>query len=333
MNSATKLTDTFGRSISYLRLSVTDRCDFRCIYCMAEDMTFLPRQQILSLEELGQIGAAFARLGVTKIRITGGEPLVRQGIVQLVEHLARQGLRDLSMTTNGARLAQFAPALAKAGLRRVNISLDSLRPDRFRDLTRTGKLTDVLSGIQAAKTAGFQGVKINCVVMRNRNADEIVPLTQFALDQGIDITFIEEMPIGAVTSHDRASEHFSSAAIREHLSRHWTMDPSTHNSGGPARYWQIRGYDSLIGFISPHSQNFCSTCNRVRVSVEGRLLLCLGNEDSVDLKSILRSTPPQQQQDALENAIIQAMAFKPERHHFDLDSQPDIVRFMNSTGG
>lgn len=333
MTSAAKLIDPYGRSITYLRLSVTDRCDFRCIYCMGEDMTFLPRQQILSLEELGQIGAAFATLGVTKIRITGGEPLVRQGIVQLVEQLSRNGLRDLSMTTNGARLARFAPALAGAGLHRINISLDSLQPDRFRALTRTGDLTDVLQGIQAAKDAGLQRIKLNCVVMRNRNADEITALTQFALDQGIDITFIEEMPLGTVTSHNRASEHFSSADIRQEIGRNWSLSPSTHNSGGPARYWQIRGYDTRVGFISPHSQNFCSTCNRVRVSAEGRLLLCLGNEHSVDLKHILRNTPSHQQQNALERAIIQAMTLKPEKHHFDLHGEPDIIRFMNSTGG
>lgn len=333
MTSATRLTDSFDRTINYLRLSVTDRCDFRCMYCMSEDMTFLPRKAILSLEELGQIGTAFASLGVTKIRITGGEPLVRQGIVQLVAHLAREGLPDLSMTTNGARLAQFAPALADAGLHRVNISLDSLQPDRFRALTRTGNLQDVLSGIQAAKDAGLQRIKINCVVMKNHNADEVVALTQFALDHGIDIAFIEEMPLGTVTSHDRADEHFSSRDIRERLNRKWTLTPSTHSSGGPARYWQIRGYDSRIGFISPHSHNFCSTCNRVRVSAEGRLLLCLGNEHSVDLKNILRNTPVQQQQSALREAIIKSMALKPERHHFDLESQPDIVRFMNSTGG
>lgn len=300
---------------------------------MGEDMRFLPRQQVLSLEELGQIGTAFVTLGVTKIRITGGEPLVRQGIVQLVERLSQQGLQDLSITTNGARLARFAPALAGAGLNRINISLDSLQPDRFRALTRTGNLTDVLNGIQAAKDAGLQRIKLNCVVMRNRNADEIVALTRFALDQGVDITFIEEMPLGAVTSHDRASEHFSSADIRQEIGRNWTLHPSTHDSGGPARYWQIRGYDTRVGFISPHSQNFCSTCNRVRVSVEGRLLLCLGNEHSVDLKHILRNTPSHQLQGALETAIIQAMALKPEQHHFDLHREPDIIRFMNSTGG
>ncbi len=327
------LTDSFGRQVSYLRLSVTDRCDFRCVYCMAEDMTFLPRSQVLTLEELSGIARAFVGLGVRKLRITGGEPLVRKDILTLCEQLGQMGLDDLGMTTNGSRLQTFAQPLAEAGLHRVNISLDSLRPERFRQITRTGDLRQVLKGIAAAQNAGFSRVKLNCVIMKNRNADEIHDLVAFAIREGLDITFIEEMPLGVITSHSRAEEFFSSAAIRQRLQEKWQLQPTRHTSGGPARYWTIPGSESLIGFISPHSHNFCDTCNRVRVSVEGKLLLCLGNDHSADLKAVMRSAPPGQQQAALQAVITDAMSIKPARHHFELDEEPQIVRFMNATGG
>ncbi len=333
MTRMANLTDSFGRHVSYLRLSVTDRCDFRCVYCMAEDMTFLPRSQVLSLEELGVIARTFVALGVRKIRITGGEPLVRKDILTLCEQLGQLGLDDLGMTTNGSRLTTFARPLAEAGLHRVNISLDSLQPERFRRITRTGDLHSVLKGIAAAQTAGFRRVKLNCVVMKNRNADEIHDLVAFAVREGLDITFIEEMPLGVITSHNRAEEFLSSAAIRQRLQERWQLQPAGHASGGPARYWAITGSESLVGFISPHSHNFCDTCNRVRVSVEGKLLLCLGNDHSADLKAVLRAAPPGEQHAALQEAIIAAMTNKPARHHFELDQEPQIVRFMNATGG
>lgn len=333
MNKSPVLTDSFDRRVSYLRLSVTDRCDFRCVYCMAEDMKFLPRQQVLSLEELAQVAASFRSLGVDRLRVTGGEPLVRRDVLQLFTALGKMQFEDLSLTTNGSRLEQFAQPLVEAGVHRVNISLDSLKPERFKQLTRTGNLRDVLKGIDAAQAAGFKRIKINSVILQHHNADEARDLTRFALDRGLDISFIEEMPLGNIDSHQRKDEFISSEALREQLSGQFTLEPSAVTSGGPSRYWTAAGYNSRIGFISPHSENFCSTCNRVRVTAEGRLLLCLGNEHSVDLRAILRNREPEAQLGALTHAIKAAMTKKPERHHFDLDEEPQIVRFMNATGG
>lgn len=327
-----ELNDAFGRRISYLRLSVTDRCDFRCVYCMAEDMQFLPRHSVLSFEELSAVAKAFRTLGVERLRVTGGEPLIRRDVVQLFRALGKLQFSDLSLTTNGARLSKFARPLVEAGVHRVNISLDSLQPRRFEQLTRTGKLDEVLRGIDAAQDAGFERIKINTVVMRHHNADEVNDLARFALSRGMDISFIEEMPLGNISSHERREEFISSEALRERLSSAFTLTPSKSITGGPSRYWQAHDYNGRIGFISPHSENFCSTCNRVRVTAEGRLLLCLGNEHSIDLREILRSHSPQLEQ-ALAEAIVTAMANKPERHHFDLDAEPQIVRFMNATGG
>jgi len=327
------LTDPFGRQIRYLRLSVTDRCDFRCRYCMAEDMTFLPRSQVLSLEELTLIAKVFRQLGGDKLRITGGEPLVRRDVLHLFQNVGRLGYRDLSLTTNGARLDQYAAALVDAGVHRVNISLDSLQPHRFHDITRTGDLNHVLRGIDAARRAGFQRIKLNTVVMRHFNLDEVVPLARFALEQGLDISFIEEMPLGEIDDHKRLDEFVSSAEIRAQLESVFSLKAIDDDTGGPARYWAAQGYANRIGFISPHSHNFCSTCNRVRVSAEGRILLCLGNEHSADLRSILRDTPPGQQEERLAEAIVAALRLKPERHHFNLEEPPQILRFMNATGG
>jgi len=328
----TQLVDTFGRQVTYLRLSVTDRCDFRCVYCMAEDMTFLPRAQVLSLEEIERIARIFVGLGVNKIRLTGGEPLVRRGIDDLAGRLSRlPGLRELCMTTNAGRLEQFADALAEAGVSRLNISLDSLDPARFRRLTRTGDLERVLAGVRRARQAGFERIKLNTVVLRGRNDDEVESLAAFALEQGLDISFIEEMPLGVITEHSREEAFISSAELRERLSRKFRLEPVSETSGGPSRYFRVPGHRSRIGFISPHSENFCASCNRVRLTVEGRLLLCLGNEHATDLRDLVRrhddDTPVRQ-------AIIAAMALKPERHHFESQrDNPQILRFMNATGG
>jgi len=326
-----RLIDPFGREVTYVRLSITDRCDFRCLYCMAEEMEFLPRSEILSLEEIALVARAFVELGVSKIRLTGGEPLVRKGVVDLAKSIAEiPGLDALVMTTNGSRLATMAEGLRAAGVRRINISLDTLDPDRFRTLTRVGHLEHVLTGIEAARQAGFESVKLNVVVLRNRNHDEVVDLVRFAVARGLDISFIEEMPLGHVGDRVRGEEFYSSDSIRRDLSEFFELMPSTHDSGGPARYWSLAGHSSRIGFISPHSQNFCGTCNRVRVTSEGRLLLCLGNEHAVDLRGILRGDGSL---DAVKSGILKAITMKPERHHFSLGEAPVILRHMNLTGG
>lgn len=327
------LIDRFGRTINYVRLSVTDRCDLRCVYCMADDMQFLPRREILSIEELALLGEALVALGVTKLRITGGEPLVRKGVIELLQRLsALDGLRELCLTTNGTQLPQYAQALRDAGVTRLNISLDSLNPDRFRQLTRVGDLAQVLAGIKAAQAAGFSRIKLNCVALKHYNADEVPNLVRFALDQGLDISFIEEMPLGQINDHGRAAEFISSERLREQLAA-FSLRPLAKDAAdaGPARYWQAPGYDSRIGFISPHSENFCGSCNRVRVTATGRLLLCLGQEHSLDLRPSLRSPDPLRRVSAQLQA---AMALKPEKHHFDLSTEePQILRFMNMTGG
>ena len=326
------LLDRFGRRVDYVRLSVTDRCDFRCVYCMAEDMQFVPRREILTLEELLGLAEAFVSLGVTKIRLTGGEPLVRQNLLWLAERIAAlPGLRELVLTTNGSRLAKLAAPLRAAGVKRLNVSLDSLQPARFREITRTGNLADVLAGIEAARRAGFEGLKLNSVILRGRNDDEVLPLVAFARDNGLDIGFIEEMPLGEILEHDRASTFVSSEELRERIGSRWSLTPTAESSGGPSRYWRMPDSETRVGFISPHSHNFCHLCNRVRVTVEGRLLLCLGNEHSADLRTVLRAHPGDGER--LRQAIITAMDLKPERHHFALDDAPQVLRFMNMTGG
>lgn len=334
LQTSTELEDAYGRQINYLRLSVTDRCDFRCIYCMSDQMTFLPRSAVLSLEELALVGQAFVEMGVRKIRITGGEPLVRQGVDCLFGQLsALPGLNKLCITTNGAQLAQRAQTLREAGVTHLNISLDSLREDRFKKLTRYGDLQKVLAGIDAAIAAGFVRIKLNAVVLKNFNQDEVLDLVNFALKKNIDISFIEEMPLGEVNSHSRQAEFVSSHALRAQISEVLPLHASTYVSGGPSRYWQVAGHDSRIGFISPHSENFCGQCNRVRVTASGRLLLCLGNENSLDLRKILRETPSVNVLEEIKTAIKFALQFKPERHYFDTLDAPQPVRFMNMTGG
>lgn len=328
------LTDQFQRTISYLRLSVTDRCDFRCVYCMAEDMTFLPRKEILSLEELSEIGTAFVELGGKKIRLTGGEPLIRKDFVTLVRALgALNGLEQLAITTNGSQLATCADALASAGVTSLNISLDSLDPAKFKAITRTGDLNKVLAGIEAAQTAGIKNIRLNSVILQTYNLDDVAELIEFAIDKRVDIAFIEEMPLGAMPEINRNERWLSNERLVQELKLRYDLQNANtaHSDSGPARYQQIAGTDTRIGFISPHSHNFCSTCNRIRVTVEGRLLLCLGNEHSLDLRAILRE--PNYTRDTLKQAIVDALAFKPERHHFYDPEHPQILRFMNATGG
>lgn len=324
--------DRYGRRIDYVRVSITDRCDFRCIYCMSEEMEFLPRAQILTLEEIHKVCRAFVELGVQKIRVTGGEPLVRKGALDLLGQLGvLPGLRELVLTTNGSQLEASAADLKAAGVRRINVSLDSLNAGRFRRMTRVGDLGRVLRGIDAALAAGFEKIKLNAVVLKNRNQDEVEDLVAYAVAQRIDISFIEEMPLGRVDGHDRAEEYYSSDAIRRDLERSFRLLPTLETTGGPSRYYRVAGTETRVGFISPHSHNFCGSCNRVRVTAEGRLLLCLGNEHSVDLKRVLRAHPGDDAR--LKKAIVDAMAIKPERHHFDLKAQPLIFRHMNATGG
>ncbi len=332
MFNPTQLVDRFGRTVDYLRISITDRCDFRCVYCMSEEMTFLPRAQILSLEEIYVIAQAFTELGVKKIRITGGEPLVRKGALELLQSIGKiDSLKELVITTNGSQLEMMAKPLKAAGVKRLNISLDTLDADKFKAITRTGDLHKVLKGIESAKATGFERIKINAVILKNRNHLEVCDLVKFAVDQGIDISFIEEMPLGRVNNHDRSEAYYASDNIKTDLAQRFTLLPSLQKTGGPSNYYQIEGSQSQVGFISPHSANFCSTCNRVRLTVEGRLLLCLGNEHSVDLKTILRANPGDTNR--LKQAIVDAMLIKPEKHEFNIHEQPIILRHMNMTGG
>lgn len=327
-----KLVDPFGRTISYLRLSVTDRCDFRCTYCMAEDMTFVPRNQLLSLEELAFIAQTFIELGTKRIRITGGEPLIRRNITSLMSEISAQhGLEDLSITTNGSHLSKYAEDLLKVGVTRINVSLDSLDAGRFKVLTRTGDLTQVLEGIESARRLPFKKIKLNVVALRGFNEHEIPDLVAFAVDKHVDISFIEEMPLGETTAHNRKDAFLPSQEIRERLAKHYRLQPSNLDTGGPSRYWRIPETQTQIGFISPHSDNFCNTCNRVRLTSEGKLLMCLGNEHSVDLRAVIRQHPFEKT--PLIEAIKHGLTIKPERHHFNLDEPPQIIRFMNATGG
>jgi len=324
------LLDKYGRRITYVRLSITDRCDFRCTYCMSEDMTFLPRQEVMSLEECLRVASVFVGLGVIKLRITGGEPLVRKDAMWLIERLGSlPGLENLVLTTNGSQLDRFAQPLRDAGVSRINISLDTLKPERFRKITRIGDLDKVLKGIKAAHAAGFRRTKLNAVMMRGTNDDEFVDLVRFAVDNELDISFIEEMPLGEI--HGRSNTFISSEETRALLAQHFVLIPSDENSGGPARYWRIPGSESRVGFISPHSHNFCDTCNRVRITAKGELYPCLGQNDAASLLPIMRSGGDDV---ALRQAIIDSMGIKPFGHDFtqQMDA-PQVVRFMSMTGG
>lgn len=324
------LIDPWGRRIDYLRLSVTDRCNLRCTYCMAEDMVFLPKAEILSIEELYEIGQAFVALGCKKIRLTGGEPLVRNGIDELTAKLHQlDGLQELTLTSNGVLLSQHASQLAQAGVQRINISLDTLDPDQYQKIARVGKLTETLAGIQAAQQHGMR-VKLNSVILRGENDAMILPLVDFAVDNELDITFIEEMPLGHITSHERKNTMIFSDEVQAIVSEKYQLNSSDYHSGGPAKYQQIANTSSRLGFISPHSNNFCASCNRVRVTVQGQLLLCLGHENAVDLRAILRAD--NYSQTLLQQTIVTALESKPEKHDFAVETT-HIVRFMNMTGG
>ena len=326
------LVDNFGRTVNYVRISVTDRCDFRCVYCMDEEMQFVPRAKLLSLEEIAVIARAFTELGVGKIRITGGEPLIRRNIIKLFRDIGQlDGLQELVLTTNGSQLPKLAGELKDAGVKRINISLDSLDPDKFRRLTRVGELDKVLAGIDAALATGFEKIKINSVILKNRNDDEVPDLVGFASKRGMDISFIEEMPLGVIDEHDRAEAYYSSDAIKADLERRYTLLPTTETTGGPSRYYRIVETGTRVGFISPHSHNFCDNCNRVRLTCEGRLLLCLGQEHSVDLRQVIRTHPGDK--DKLKQALRASMDIKPKGHEFDLSVKPVIFRHMNMTGG
>ena len=328
----TPLIDQFGRTVNYIRLSITDRCDFRCTYCMGEDMQFLPRNEVLDLEECARLVKVFVSLGVSKVRITGGEPLVRKNALWLFEEIGQlEGLHELVVTTNGSQLEKHAHALKKAGVKRINISIDSLVPERFNSITRTGNLKQVLAGLDASIAAGFKSIKINTVIMRGINDGETSDLVQFAIDKKIDISFIEEMPLGVV-NHDRENTFVSNADTLKLLQSKYSLLPSTETSGGPARYWRVADTLTKIGFISPHSHNFCESCNRVRITCKGELYLCLGQEEKIDLMPLMRANPLDDQ--PLIEAIRNSMSIKPKGHDFDLQrAEPAVVRFMSHTGG
>lgn len=334
MSSPAPLVDQFQRRISYLRLSVTDRCDLRCSYCMPERQVFLPRKDVLSLEELHDLALGFIARGITKVRLTGGEPLVRRDMLELVQALGRQlgnGLEELTLTTNGTRLTEFAGPLYEAGVRRINVSLDTLDRDRFARLARRDSLPQVLEGIAAAQAAGLK-VKLNTVALKGINEDELPELIAWAHGQGHEITLIEVMPLGEV-EEDRFDHYLPLAAVQEALARRWTMVPSTHRSGGPARYFDLAETGGRLGLITPLTNNFCDGCNRIRVTATGQLYPCLGGNERVDLRAALRSADPGAE---LAEALDVAMKIKPARHHFAIEAPggaPALARHMSMTGG
>ena len=328
--------DPFGRHISYLRVSVTDRCDFRCVYCMAEDMTFLPKAEILSLEELDRLCSAFIRKGVKKLRLTGGEPLVRRNIMSLFRSLGRHletgALNELTVTTNGSQLARYADELKSAGVKRINVSLDTLDPAKFTAITRWGKLDQVRDGLDAAKRAGL-AVKINAVALKGVNDDEFDRLIGWCGEQGFDLTLIEVMPMGDIGGETRIDQYLPLSLVRGQLQRHWTLDETDYRTGGPARYYSVRETGRRIGFITPMTHNFCESCNRVRLTCTGTLYMCLGQHDSADLRTPLRASPSDTLLDA---AIDEAIARKPKGHDFIIDrrhAKPAVSRHMSVTGG
>jgi len=326
------LVDKFNRVVDYVRISVTDRCDFRCVYCMDDEMQFVPRAQLLTLEEITKIAQAFTELGVKKIRITGGEPLIRRNVIKLFEDIGSlSGLDELVLTTNGSQLTKMSHELKDAGVKRINISLDSLDAEKFKRITRVGDLNNVLAGIDAALATGFEKIKINAVILKNRNHDEVIDLVRYASDRGMDISFIEEMPLGVIGDHDRAEAYYSSDQIKQDLEQVFELIPTTETTNGPSKYYKVTETGTRVGFISPHSHNFCDDCNRVRLTCEGRLLLCLGQEHSVDLRKTLRAYP--EDNEKLKQAIRDSMLIKPKGHEFDLTAKPIIFRHMNVTGG
>lgn len=324
-----RLSDQFGRHISYVRLSLTDRCDMRCRYCMAEDMVFLPRAEILSLEEIFVLATKFVDRGVKRIRLTGGEPLARRGAVDVatkIGTLIGLGLDELTLTTNATRLAECADGLRSAGIKRINISLDTRDPEKFRHVTRTGDLARVLGGIAAAKSAGF-AIKINMVALKGINDDEIAPMLAWCGEEGFDLSLIETMPLGMIDD-DRVDRFLPLTKVKDALDAQFSLIPATYKTGGPARYWSVGGTNSKLGLISPLTQNFCEGCNRIRVSASGQLYMCLGHDDHVDLRAALRGDDP----DAVDAAVDRALLIKPRAHDFHLET-PATQRHMNVTGG
>ncbi len=334
--SYTQMIDPFARHISYLRVSVTDRCDFRCVYCMAENMSFLPKADILSLEELDRLCSAFVAKGVKKLRLTGGEPLVRRNIMSLVRSLGRHldtgALNELTLTTNGSQLARYADELKSAGVKRINVSLDTLDAEKFTAITRWGKLDQVLAGLDAAKRAGLQ-VKINTVALKGVNDHEFDRLIGWCGEQGFDLTLIEVMPMGDIGGEARIDQYLPLSMVRSQLQRHWTLDESDYRTGGPARYYDVRETGRRIGLITPMTHNFCESCNRVRLTCTGTLYMCLGQHDSADLRTPLRASSS----DALVGAAIdEAISRKPKGHDFIIDrrhAKPAVSRHMSVTGG
>jgi GTP 3',8-cyclase len=329
------LIDPFGRAITYLRVSVTDRCDFRCVYCMAENMTFLPKADLLSLEELDRLCSVFVGKGVRKLRLTGGEPLVRRGIMTLVgslsRHLESGALDELTITTNGSQLAKYAGELAACGVERINVSLDTLDPDKFRAITRWGEIDKVLSGIEAALAAGLR-IKINAVALKGVNEDELGELVAWAHGRGMDLTIIEVMPLGDI-GEERLDQYLPLSLVRARLAERYTLEEIDYRTGGPARYVRVKETGGRLGFITPLTHNFCESCNRVRVTCTGTLYMCLGQEDAADLRAPLRRSPDN---DLVEAAIIEAIARKPKGHDFIIDRRhrrPALARHMNVTGG
>jgi cyclic pyranopterin phosphate synthase len=327
--------DPFGREVSYLRVSVTDRCDFRCVYCMSENMTFLPKADVLSLEELDRLCSAFVRNGVRKLRLTGGEPLVRRNIMSLFRSLSRHlesgALKELTLTTNGSQLSKYATELVDCGVRRINVSLDSLNADKFKQLTRWGDLNKVFAGIQAAKAAGL-AIKINTVALKNFNEGEIEDLIRWCGEEGHDMTLIETMPLGDIDG-DRVEQYLPLSEVRTHLEETFTLTDIDHKSGGPARYVEVKETGRMLGFITPLTHNFCEGCNRVRLTCTGTLYMCLGQDDAADLRAPLRAS---EADDLVDAAILEAIDRKPKGHDFVIDragQAPALSRHMNVTGG
>ena len=330
------LIDPFARAITYLRVSVTDRCDFRCVYCMSENMTFLPKAELLTLEELDRLCSAFVGLGVQKLRITGGEPLVRRDIMtffrSMTRHLDSGALKELTLTTNGSQLERFAADLADAGVRRINVSLDTLDEAKFAQITRWGRLPQVLRGIDAAQTAGLR-IKINAVALKGFNEDELPRITEWCAERDMDLTWIEVMPMGDLGNEDRLDQYWSLKDVRRRYEDHYTVTDLAERTGGPARYVRLEETGQKIGFITPLTHNFCESCNRVRLTCTGELYMCLGQEDMADLRAPLRASADYR---ALEDAIRAAIARKPKGHDFDYSRQQvagQVSRHMSHTGG
>jgi len=327
-----QLIDQFNRKVDYIRVSVTDRCDFRCVYCMSEKMTFLSKSAVLSLEEIERVIKVFSELGIKKVRLTGGEPLVRKGIDKLFQSIGKiKALDEITLTTNGSQLQSKAQMLKDSGVERINISLDSLNPFTFKKLTRTGDLNKVLDGIHAAIKVGFKKIKLNTVLMKKLNEEELYDLVDYAIKYYLDISFIEEMPLGE-TIYDRQSTSVNNNDILLKLKEKYSLSKTDISTGGPAAYFGIKNTQTKVGLISPHSHNFCENCNRVRITCKGELFLCLGHDTKIELMPLIRLNP--NNDEPLKEAIINSMSIKPKSHNFNLaDEQPSVVRFMSHTGG